>query len=45
MGRARGAAGLPVAAVALEDGGGVLGADARKVQVKAAGKFTLGRSG
>jgi hypothetical protein len=45
MGRAGGAAGLPVLAVALEDGGDVFGADAMKVQVKAAEKFTPGRGG
>jgi hypothetical protein len=45
MGRAGGAAGLPVAAVALDDGGDVLGADAMKVQMQAAGKFTPGRGG
>jgi hypothetical protein len=45
MGRAGGAAGLPVVAVALKDGGGVLGADDMKVQVKAAGKFAPGRDG
>ena len=36
------AAGLPVRAVALDDGGDVLGADAMKVHVKAAGTFTRG---
>jgi hypothetical protein len=45
MGRAGGAAGLPALAVALEDDGDVLGADAMKVHVKAAGKVTPGRSG
>ena len=30
---------LPAAAMALDDGGDVLGADAMKAQVKAAGKF------
>jgi hypothetical protein len=45
MGRADGAAGLPVVAVALDDGGDVLGTDAMKVQVKAAGTFTRGSSG
>jgi hypothetical protein len=45
MGRADGAAGLPVVAVALDDGGDVLGADAMKVQVKAAGTFTRGCGG
>jgi hypothetical protein len=39
MGRAGGAAGLPVLAVALDDGGDVLGADAMKTQMKAAGQF------
>jgi len=37
--------GLPVVAVALEDGHDVFGADDVKVQVKAAGKFTPGRGG
>jgi len=32
-------------AVALDDGGDVLGTDAMKVQVKATGKFTRGRGG
>jgi hypothetical protein len=45
MGRLGGAAGLPVRAVALDDGGDVLGADAMKVQVKGAGRFTPGRGG
>jgi hypothetical protein len=44
-GRASGVAGSPVLTVALDDGGDVLGADAIKVQVKAAGKFTPGCSG
>jgi hypothetical protein len=45
MGRVGDAAGLPVVAVALKDGGDVLGADAMKVQVKAAGTFTRGCRG
>ncbi len=45
MGRAGGVAGLPAVAVAGEDGGDVLGAEAMKVQMKAAGKFTPERSG
>jgi hypothetical protein len=45
MGRAGGAAGLPAVAVALDDGGDVLGADAMQVQVKAAGKFPARRRG
>jgi hypothetical protein len=45
MGRAGGAAGLPVLAVALDDGGDVVGADAMKVQMKAAGTFTPGCGG
>jgi predicted lysophospholipase L1 biosynthesis ABC-type transport system permease subunit len=39
MGRADGAAGLPVVMVALDDGGDVLGTDTMKVQVKAVGGF------
>jgi hypothetical protein len=39
MGRAGGTAGLPVAAVALEDAGDVFGADSMKVQMQAAGTF------
>jgi hypothetical protein len=42
MGRADGAAGLPVVAVALDDGRDVLGADAMKVQVKATGRSRVG---
>jgi hypothetical protein len=45
MGRAGGAASLPVLAVAVYDGGGVFGADAMKVQAKAAGKFPPGGGG
>jgi hypothetical protein len=37
LGRAGGAAGLPALAVALDDGGDVLGADAMKVPMKVAG--------
>jgi hypothetical protein len=40
MRRADGADGLPVRAVALDDRGDLLGADAMKVQMKAAGTFT-----
>jgi hypothetical protein len=36
---------IVLSVLAGEDGGDVLGADAMKVQVKAAGKFTPGRSG
>jgi hypothetical protein len=45
MGRAGGAAGLPAVAVALDDGGDIFGADAMKMQVKAAGKFPPARDG
>jgi hypothetical protein len=45
MGRAGGTAGLPVAAVALEDAGDVLSRDAVKTQMKAAGQFAPGRGG
>jgi hypothetical protein len=45
MGRAGGAAGLPVRAVALDDGGDVLGADAMKVHVKPARQFAPARGG
>jgi hypothetical protein len=43
--RADRAAGLPVLAVALEDGGDVLGRNLVKVHVKAAGTFTPGCGG
>jgi len=45
MGRADGAAGLPVVAVALDVGGDVLGTDAMKVPYKAAGTFKRGCGG
>jgi hypothetical protein len=45
MGRAEGAAGLPVVAVTLDDGSDVLGTDAMKVRVKAVGTSTRGCGG
>jgi hypothetical protein len=42
-GRAGGAAGLPVQAVALDDGGDVLGADAMQMQVQSAAALDRGQ--